>query len=169
MKENSCCIGLGSNIDAEKNLQRAAALLREHWPNVRFSSVWKSAPQGFTDQPDFLNTVAQIETKESPQVIHRTLMEIEQELGKKLPFRFGPRTIDLDLLLYGNAVLPNREEWPKGDLVIPHPRMHERRFVLEPLIELIGREEEDPISHRTFHELLMGLGDQKCSSVSLKL
>lgn len=126
-------IGIGSNIDAENNLKAASAMLRLRWPDTRFSSVYKTAAREVTDQADFLNAVAEIETDESPEAIAQTLQSIEHDLKKAPPFKYGPRTIDLDLLLYGDRTIQT------SDLTVPHPRMRERRFVLEPLSELDPR------------------------------
>ena len=149
-------IALGSNIDPEENLKAAATMLRAQFPYMRFSSVYRSAPVHREDQPDFLNAVSVAETEESPQEIHTCLTDIERHLKKNLPFRFGPRTIDLDLLLYGNAIQSDREIWPNmnSQLVLPHPRMHERRFVLEPLLELLDPQERHPVLGKTWKELL---------------
>src|SRR3989338_7615819 len=114
-------LGLGSNIDPEMNLQKAAAMLREHFPSIIFSSVYRTAAREVEDQDDFLNAVAACATEKSPEEVHSILNGIEDSLGKAPPFRFGPRTIDLDLLLHGNqSQIANR----KSELVIPHPRMH---------------------------------------------
>ncbi|MEQ1849274.1 MAG: 2-amino-4-hydroxy-6-hydroxymethyldihydropteridine diphosphokinase [Candidatus Peribacteraceae bacterium] len=127
----SVYLGLGSNIDAEENLESAADLLRQAWPEIEFSSVYTSAPRHITDQPEFLNAVARFETSLSPEVIRQTLDMIEASLGKNITERFGPRTIDLDLLLFGDDTIHT------DTLTVPHPRMKERRFVLEPLSELL--------------------------------
>lgn len=155
-------IGLGSNIDAEKNLKKAAEMLRENFPGIRFSSVVGSKPIGFLDQADFLNAVASIQTSESPSTVASKLNMIERKLGKAPPFRNGPRTIDLDLLLYDDLVL-------NGDLTIPHPRMHERRFVLQPLCELIDPQTEHPTLKKTWSDLLENTNDQQCSKSNLRL
>jgi 2-amino-4-hydroxy-6-hydroxymethyldihydropteridine diphosphokinase len=156
-------IGLGSNIDAEKNLREAARILRETWPEIRFSSVYRTAPREREDQPEFLNAVAVVETDESPEEIFQTLQEIEHALGKAPPFRYGPRTIDLDLLLYGNRVQDALA------LTLPHPRMHERRFVLEPLTELINRTDLHPVLKRSWQELLMQTEKQECTQTDFTL
>ena len=105
-------------------------MLRADYPGITFSSVYKTAARDAEDQDDFLNAVAQLETDEEPEDIRLTLNAIEQELKKDPPYEKGPRTIDLDVLLYDDLQQDNPE------LTIPHPRMLERRFVLEPLSEL---------------------------------
>jgi 2-amino-4-hydroxy-6-hydroxymethyldihydropteridine diphosphokinase len=99
---------------------------------VRCSHVYRTAPVGDPDQPDFLNAIVEIETVLEPLALLRGMQRIEIELGRTRDpdRRWGPRTIDLDLLLFGHAVV--REQ----DLTVPHPRMGERAFVLEPLAEL---------------------------------
>ncbi len=116
-----------------------------------------------TDQPEFLNAVALIETTDSAQAIASKLKTIEQDLKKSPPFRSGPRTIDLDLLLYGSIVID------APGLIIPHPRMHARRFVLEPLMELIDPETEHPVLHTFWQELLEQTKSQTCERATIFL
>ena len=124
--------GLGSNIgDRLSNLQRAVAMLNEGGLTVqRVSSIWETEPAGFADQGWFLNIVVEASTELMPlQLLTRTA-SIEQALGRKRVVLNGPRTIDIDILLYGRKII----ETPA--LIVPHPRMAERRFVLNPLAEL---------------------------------
>ena len=107
-----------------------ASLLREQFPNIAFSHVYSSAARDAEDQDDFLNAVAKLETNLAPEEVHSILSSIENTLQKEVPYPKGPRTIDLDILLYGD------EEIDTETLLVPHPRMIERRFVLEPLSEL---------------------------------
>ena len=127
-------IGLGSNLgDRERYLRRAlAALAREPQIEVEaVSEVRETDPVGLVDQPRFLNAVARLATTLPPRALLERLLAVERTLGRRRTGpRFGPRTIDLDLLLYGH------ESLAEPGLEIPHPRMHERRFVLEPLFEL---------------------------------
>jgi 2-amino-4-hydroxy-6-hydroxymethyldihydropteridine diphosphokinase len=127
-------IGLGANIGArEANLNRALVLLRETPGFVvnGISSVRETDPEGYLDQPRFLNAALEAETELSADALLARLLEIERALGRTREGpRFGPRKIDLDLLLYGN------EEIDEPGLRVPHPRLRERRFVLEPLSEL---------------------------------
>jgi 2-amino-4-hydroxy-6-hydroxymethyldihydropteridine diphosphokinase len=124
-------VALGTNIDPENNIKAAATILRENHPTIRFSSVYRSAPLHHEDQDDFLNAVATFSAELSADATYDFLHKIEKKLRKRPLFRFGPRTIDLDLLLHGNDIVES------SSLTIPHPRMHERRFVLEPMLELI--------------------------------
>jgi len=101
---------------------------------VRVSSFRETAPVGFTEQPDFVNAAAEVETSLAPRPLLEELLRVERVLGRERSGqRFGPRTIDLDVLLYGDAVVD------EPGLTVPHPRLHERRFALEPLAELDPR------------------------------
>jgi 2-amino-4-hydroxy-6-hydroxymethyldihydropteridine diphosphokinase len=127
-------VGLGANLgDREATIRRALELL-EAGGGVRVtavSSLRETDPVGYLDQPPFLNGAVRLETGLPPRELLARLLEVERSLGRTRDGpRFGPRTIDLDLLLYGQA------EIAEPGLRIPHPRLHERRFVLEPLAEL---------------------------------
>lgn len=129
-------VGLGSNLgESARILSMAIKSLGESKGVVveAVSSLYRTAPQGLEDQPDFLNAVARVRTDLKPDELLNLLLQIETDLGReRTGVRFGPRTIDLDLLLYGEATIES------AILSIPHPRMHVRRFVLEPLAELEG-------------------------------
>jgi 2-amino-4-hydroxy-6-hydroxymethyldihydropteridine diphosphokinase len=127
-------VGLGGNLgDRRANLDRAVELLR-HEPGLRVvgvSSFRETDPVGYVDQPRFLNGAVALETGLGPRELLDRLLAIERALGRERTGpRFGPRTIDLDLLLYG------AETVDEPGLTVPHPRLAERRFVLEPLAEL---------------------------------
>jgi 2-amino-4-hydroxy-6-hydroxymethyldihydropteridine diphosphokinase len=126
-------IGLGSNLeDPRSQLQRAFAELGE-LPGtclVAQSSLYRSAPVGYPDQPDFVNAVAKVATSLTPQALLQALLQIEQQHGRERAFRNSPRTLDLDVLLYDDLQLHER------GLTIPHPQMHLRAFVLQPLLEI---------------------------------
>jgi 2-amino-4-hydroxy-6-hydroxymethyldihydropteridine diphosphokinase len=127
-------VGLGSNIgDRGEMLERAVALLAAS-PDIeliRVSTVRETDPVGFTEQPRFLNAAAAVETELGPRTLLERLLRIEGALGRTRDGpRFGPRTIDLDLLLYG------QEQVDEPGLTVPHPRLQERRFALEPLVDL---------------------------------
>jgi len=158
-------------MQPERNIAACKNLLLEHWPEIRFSSVYNSDPREYEKQNQFLNAVATVNTKESPEEVVQVLRGAETALKKDPPFKYGPRTIDLDLLLFGNTVLPSRGEWMQSNklqatyykLMIPHPRMHERRFVLEPLCELIDPESTHPTLEIAWKDLLDAVKDQICT------
>ena len=122
-------VGLGSNLgDRETNIRDAAGLVGA----TRLSAIVETEPWGYRDQPLFLNAVAELDTDLGPRPLLGRLLEVEQQLGRvRTGPRYGPRTIDLDLLLFGDVRLA------EPGLEIPHPRLHERLFVLEPLAELV--------------------------------
>jgi len=126
-------IGLGSNLGApEAQLRRAIAALAE-LPQSRLlaaSSLYRSAPVGNADQADFVNAVVQVCTALAPQALLEALLQTEQRFGRERSFRNAPRTLDLDLLLY------DAQRIAVPGLELPHPRMHERAFVLAPLVEI---------------------------------
>jgi len=126
-------IGLGGNIDNPRSqLLRAFAELDELQGTrlLARSSLYRSAPVGFTDQPDFVNAVAKIKTVLTPQALLQALLQIEHRHGRERTFRNAPRTLDLDMLLYDDVQLQER------GLTVPHPQMHLRAFVLQPLLEI---------------------------------
>lgn len=125
-------LGFGSNVgDREANIRQALdGLLAEDVRLLRTSSLYETEPIGLREQAWFLNQVAEFETELSPRELLDRIHEIESGLGRKREVRNGPRTIDIDILLFGDAVVKTAE------LVIPHERYRERRFVLEPLLEL---------------------------------
>jgi 2-amino-4-hydroxy-6-hydroxymethyldihydropteridine diphosphokinase len=126
-------LGLGSNLgDRRKQLAEALRWLAADpaIPVVRGSSLYESKPVGVIEQPDFLNLVVQVETAHLPLALLAACLGIEARLGRERRERWGPRNIDLDVLLYDE--LP----WCDDRLVLPHPRMHERSFVLTPLAEI---------------------------------
>jgi 2-amino-4-hydroxy-6-hydroxymethyldihydropteridine diphosphokinase len=127
-------IGLGSNLgDREATLRRAVELLagEEGIDVVAVSTLRETEPVGFADQPRFLNGAVIVETDLEPRDLLERLLAIERALGReRTGQRFGPRTVDLDLLLYGSRVVD------EPGLTVPHPRLAERRFALEPLHEL---------------------------------
>ena len=122
-------VGLGSNLgDRESLIRQAAELIGA----VRLSSIAESEPWGYEHQPRFLNAVAELETVLAPRQLLDHLLDVERRLGReRIGPRWGPRTIDLDLLLYGDETID------EPGLIVPHPYLLQRRFVLEPLAELI--------------------------------
>jgi len=124
-------IGLGSNLgDRESNLRRALELLEQRMKLLKVSSLYESEPMYKKDQPWFVNCVAKFETYLTPKELLEYLHEVEKKLGREKNVRYGPRSIDLDILFYGDEIVE------KNDLKIPHPKVQERRFVLVPLEEL---------------------------------
>jgi 2-amino-4-hydroxy-6-hydroxymethyldihydropteridine diphosphokinase len=131
---NTAYIGIGANLgEREATLRRALAVL-DRRPAIRVAAVStlrETDPVGLLDQPRFLNGAARLETELDPRALLDALLDVERELGRERTGpRFGPRTVDLDLLLYGEL------ELAEDGLTVPHPRLHERRFALEPLAEL---------------------------------
>lgn len=125
-------IGLGSNISAERNLPAAVSLLAQTTGIVleRVSPVYRTPPWGYAGQESFLNAVAAVDTSLPPLELLDALQAVELRLERKRSIPNGPRTADLDLLLYGEAIIETER------LLVPHPRMHERGFVLVPLCDL---------------------------------
>jgi 2-amino-4-hydroxy-6-hydroxymethyldihydropteridine diphosphokinase len=122
-------VGLGSNLgDREELIRRAAMLIGAR----RLSTIRETEPWGYEDQPLFLNAVAELETALEPRQLLDRLLDVERRLGRKrVGPQWGPRRIDLDLLLYDGVSID------EPGLTLPHPRLHERLFVLEPLAELV--------------------------------
>jgi 2-amino-4-hydroxy-6-hydroxymethyldihydropteridine diphosphokinase len=124
-------LGLGSNLgDRAGRLEDAIRRLGELGTVVERSTIVESAPWGYAEQPAFLNMALALDTALEPRALLDGVKRIERAMGRTPTFRNGPRVIDIDILLYGDA----RVQEP--DLVIPHPRMHERAFVLQPLAEI---------------------------------
>lgn len=126
-------IGIGSNLEqpqaqVSRALDELARLPRTRL--ARRSSLYRTAPLGHASQPDFINAVAELDTELGAEELLRELQTMENRHGRQRSFANAPRTLDLDLLLYGDASINS----PR--LVVPHPRMHERAFVLQPLLEI---------------------------------
>ncbi|MEK6243018.1 MAG: 2-amino-4-hydroxy-6-hydroxymethyldihydropteridine diphosphokinase [Pseudomonadota bacterium] len=126
-------VGLGANLEDPRRTVSEVMLELERLPRSAVtgrSSLYRSAPLGYAAQPDFINAVVGLETELEAEPLLDQLQAIENRHGRQRPFSGAPRTLDLDLLLYGDAQLAT----PR--LTVPHPRMHERAFVLQPLFEL---------------------------------
>jgi 2-amino-4-hydroxy-6-hydroxymethyldihydropteridine diphosphokinase len=131
--KHSAFIGLGSNLANPSAQVLQAMRFIDQLPETRVvarSSLYRSAPVGYLEQPDFVNAVVQVETQLAPLVLLQALLALEQENGRTREFQNAPRTLDLDVLLYDD--LQHHEH----GLTIPHPQMHKRAFVLQPLLEI---------------------------------
>ena len=144
-------LSMGSNLgDREGHLRDAIFRLGSEGRVAAVSSFYETEPVEVTAQPWFLNCAIALETTKTPEVLMMSILRIEQEMGRKREQKKGPRTIDIDILLFGSVVIDTAE------LTVPHPAMHERRFVLEPLAE-IAPEELHPQFNKTVRELLEAL------------
>ena len=126
-------VALGSNLDDPAAHVRGGLAALARLPHTRVtaqSSLYRTAPVGYADQPDFVNAVAAIETTLAPHALLEALLDIERAHGRVRTYRNAPRTLDLDVLLYDDVVVDDE------NLTIPHPRLHERAFVLLPLAEI---------------------------------
>ncbi|MBA2177018.1 2-amino-4-hydroxy-6-hydroxymethyldihydropteridine diphosphokinase [Halobacillus locisalis] len=154
-------VALGSNLSKrEEYLSEAIDLLDGH-EAIRVSkrsSVYETEPVGYVDQQDFLNMVVQVETSLSADQLLDQCQQIEQELGRKRIVEWGPRTIDLDILLFDD------EHMTKEHLTVPHPHMHERAFVMVPLVD-VAPTIQIPALHQTAQEILDGLPDEEVRSM----
>ena len=140
-------LSLGSNLgDRIANLQAAIARVRELGHIAAVSSFYETEPVDVAQQPWFVNCAVALETELMPRQLLRRLQAIEQDLGRRRLQPKGPRTIDIDILLFGSSVIDT------AGLTIPHPAMHERRFVLEPLAEIVPGARH-PVFKRTMREL----------------
>jgi 2-amino-4-hydroxy-6-hydroxymethyldihydropteridine diphosphokinase len=149
-------LSLGSNLgDRQVHLSQAVEQLEKAAMHItRRSSIYETEPQDLRDQPWFLNQVIVVETGLSPVALLAATQKIENEMGRERSVPKGPRSIDIDILLYGGDVIKTAE------LEIPHPRLAVRRFVLEPLVEL-APDMRHPVTNQTIRELLAATQAQK--------
>lgn len=157
-------IALGANLDSalgtpEQALKKCPELLKKYDINVTaFSSIWKSAPIPISDQPWYHNAVCLIETKLKPQNLLQTLASIETKAGRVRNIKNEPRVLDLDILFYHDEVMDN-------GLTLPHPRMHERAFVLYPLQE-VAPNWMHPVLNKTVSEMIEDLPEQQIEKIN---
>ena len=124
-------VALGSNIEPQKYLQQGLNLLAEQFSLLRMSRIYRTPPWGYLSQAPFWNAVLELETQITPPKLLAALLEVESRCDRQRSIPNGPRTLDLDLLLHGTAKIESEA------LVLPHPRLHERGFVLQPLCDLL--------------------------------
>lgn len=166
-------IGLGSNLatfagESRDTLCFALSLFHEHGFSVsRLSSFYESDPVGPKDQPKFINAVAEIDWSGDAQTLLSLLHSIENRLDRRRERRWHARSLDLDLLDFNGMICPDREVWrkagqtmkPPDSLILPHPRLHERRFVLAPLLD-IAPDWQHPCLHQSGCALLASIEGQ---------
>lgn len=144
-------LGLGSNIGRpRRQLAAAVEMLRSVVQDARVSGVYRTEPVGFAEQPDFFNLVLVGRSSEPPRRLLAEALRIERELGRVRTFPNAPRTIDIDLLAVGDTILED------AGLILPHPRLPHRAFVLVPLAE-VAPEWRHPVLHLTATEMLAGV------------
>lgn len=145
-------LSIGSNQGGRvENCIIAVAKLAQKEKVSKVSDIYETEPWGKTDQPEFMNVAVEVETQLTPHELLETCKRIESTMGRVSGERWGPRIIDLDVLLYEERVIEDE------DLILPHPRMHERRFVLQPLTD-IAPQVRHPLLDKTAAELLEDLG-----------
>ena len=148
---NRALIGIGSNIGlAAENCEKAIALIKKSISVTAQSSLYESEPVGKADQAWFVNAAIQVQTTLAPEELLQLLLNIEQEFGRARKEKWGPRIIDLDILDYEGLIMDSKV------LILPHPEMTQRRFVLEPLSQIAG-ETVHPLKQKTILELLKEL------------
>jgi 2-amino-4-hydroxy-6-hydroxymethyldihydropteridine diphosphokinase len=150
---------LGSNLgDRELFLRMAFRLIENDIaPVAKASAIYETQSWGKTDEPEYLNQVLMLKTDLLAQEVLRKILAIELEMGRKREERWGSRTIDIDILLYGDAVIN------EPNLVVPHPEMHNRRFTLEPLSEIAPQ-----VVHPVFHTTIKGLKNKLNDTLIVK-
>jgi 2-amino-4-hydroxy-6-hydroxymethyldihydropteridine diphosphokinase len=149
MKEHIVYLALGTNLgDRLANLKQAIASLTPQMEVKAKSSVYETPPWGYEDQPKFLNQVVKVKTYLEPEALLKHLKRLEVALGRKESFQNGPRLIDIDVLFFDDTVVNT------SSLVIPHPRLHERAFVLLPLMD-IAPDLVHPVNKKSVSEMVV--------------
>lgn len=157
-------IGIGTNIgDRADNIKNAVSALA-HLPETqvtKISAVYETAPWGYTEQDDFLNACVEVETKLSPKALLGVCLGIEAAFGRDRPFKNAPRILDVDLLLYEGVTMDEQE------LTLPHPRIHERAFVLVPLKDILETLKLNDVDFNKSYENCDKTGVNKYSQVNI--
>ena len=158
---NSIFLALGSNIEnRQQHIETAVVLLREKVHDITVAPLYETRPRYFADQQNFLNTVLRGFTDLDPQALLQFTQAVQKEVGRVERFRNGPREIDIDILFYDNVVYKDEE------LEIPHPRLQERDFVLQPFSD-IDPDFCHPVLQKTVRELLDALPDEQRSVIQV--
>ena len=148
-------LGLGSNLgNKSANLKKAISYLKKYVKVTKISAFYKTEPVGYKNQDWFLNCVIEVETEIKPLYLLKLLKSIEKKLKRAKAIKYGPRTMDIDILFYGDNIMKTKK------LAIPHPRMHKRLFVLEPL-STIKPDLVHPKIRKTIMELKNNLKNKK--------
>ena len=148
-------IGIGSNMGDKKGMcLRAFDLLEQAGRVVKHSSLYRTQPLGYTEQEDFINAVAAVDTALAPAEVLKICLSIENKMGRERKVLWGPRTLDLDILLYGTEIIN------QPDLIVPHPFLSSRRFALAPLAE-IAPEALHPVLRKNVAQLLAELSGSR--------
>ena len=152
---NTCFLLTGGNLgDRKKTLEQASDMVEKNIGVIAArSSVYQTAAWGKTDQPDFLNQVLKVKTSLTPQELIDEILKIEKSLGRERQEKYGPRLIDIDILFFDNEVIKSKS------LTIPHPQLHNRRFVLVPLNEIAPRFIH-PVLKKSIAQLLLECPDK---------
>lgn len=154
---NTVYLSLGSNLGKREGFLKDAVKMLVNYPEIELikaSSIYETEPVGYSDQGNFLNMVVKLKTSLSAEQLLEICLHTEKELGRIRDIRWGPRTVDLDILLFNNENIKSEK------LIIPHPRMHEREFVLVPLME-IDPAVQLPTLKAPLNEVLNGIPDKE--------